>query len=540
VTLFSDAAGTQQAGSQAVGALAVGGTTATFATPVVARVVKVDLGAVTGTFYGARAAGLAEIEVIASGDVTSTDPPPPVTDPPPPPTDRQPPETTPAGNAPPLTPSGPPPDSAINTYFAEGASGDIFNYRLAVLNTTSTDTQVFVQYLRQGADPLTRAYAAPAHARITIAGSDVPELHNASFGAIVTAIPGVVAERTMSWDTGGAMSDATTAKALAAPSMSWYLAEGNSGFFDTFILLVNPSTTATAHASVSFFTQNGQVIQTTRDVLPNQRVTIVTGDMPELLMQSFGTTVLADAPILVERAMYFRNSQPMFVGGSAAGAVPAPATHWFLPEGQAGGFFSTFVLVANPNASPVDLTVRYLTAGGVARTDHLTLQPTQRWTVNLGDLPELNNSDVSTDISASAPVVAERSMYWPNPGPWYGSHNSLGLTELATKWALAEGEVGGTQSASTYILLANPGTAAADVTVTFYRERALPPVTITRSVPAGTRLTIDCGAEGLTSGERFGAVVSATQPIAVEHSMYWNTGGVLWGSGSNETGIKLP
>jgi hypothetical protein len=48
------------------------------------------------------------------------------------------------------------------------------------------------------------------------------------------------------------------------------------------------------------------------------------------------------------------------------------------------------------------------------------------------------------------------------------------------------------------------------------------------------------GAEGLTSGERFGAIVSATRPIAVEHSMYWNTGGTLWASGSNETGIKLP
>jgi hypothetical protein len=335
------------------------------------------------------------------------------------------------------------------------------------------------------------------------------------------------------------MSDATTAKALGAPSMSWYLAEGNSGFFDTYVLLVNPSSTMTAHTTISFFTQSGKVVNTTRDVGPNQRVTIVTGDIPELLMQSFGTTVQADAPILVERAMYFRNGQPMFVGGAAAGAVSAPATHWFLPEGQAGGFFSTFILVANPNPTPVDLTIRYLTAGGVARTDHLTLGATQRWTVNLNDLPELANSDVSTDISASGPVVAERSMYWPNSGPWYGSHNSVGLTELATSWGLAEGEVGGAHSANTYILLANPGTQSADVSVTFYREAGLPPITVTRTVPAGSRMTLDCGGEGL-SNERFGAVVSASQPIAVEHSMYWNTGGRLWGSGANETGIKLP
>jgi len=33
-----------------------------------ARVVRVELSAVTGTFYGAAAAGLAEIEVIARGE----------------------------------------------------------------------------------------------------------------------------------------------------------------------------------------------------------------------------------------------------------------------------------------------------------------------------------------------------------------------------------------------------------------------------------------------------------------------------------------
>jgi hypothetical protein len=49
----------------------------TFATPTVARVVRVEIGNVTGTFYGARTASLAEIEVIASGDTSSTPPPPP-------------------------------------------------------------------------------------------------------------------------------------------------------------------------------------------------------------------------------------------------------------------------------------------------------------------------------------------------------------------------------------------------------------------------------------------------------------------------------
>jgi hypothetical protein len=439
-------------------------------------------------------------------------------------------------------PAPTPVDGGVNTYFAEGAASDLFKYRLALLNTTALDTQAVVTFLREGDTPVARGYPLPAFSRFTVSASDIPELNGRSFGAIVNALPGVVAERTMSWDSGGDMSDATTAKALVAPSTTWYLAEGNAGFFDTFILLVNPSTTAAANASIDFLTQDGHVEHIDRQLAPSQRVTVyVNNDVPALTMQSFGTTIHSDTPILVERAMYFRNGEPMFVGGAASGAVPEGAPHWFLAEGQSGGFFSTYVLVSNPNSTPVDLDVRFLTAAGVARQDHLTLAATSRLTLNLNDYPELANSDVSTDISASGPVIAERTMYWPNnPGPWYGSHNSAGLTELSTKWGLAEGEVGGATGAKTYVLLANPGSASADVTLTFYRENGLPGLSLARTVPAGSRVTVDCGDAGLGDGERFGVAIFSGQPIAVERSVYWNTGGILWGSGSNEQGTKLP
>ena len=47
---------------------------------MVARAVRVDIGNVTGTFYGARTASLAEIEVIASGDIDAVPPPEPSED----------------------------------------------------------------------------------------------------------------------------------------------------------------------------------------------------------------------------------------------------------------------------------------------------------------------------------------------------------------------------------------------------------------------------------------------------------------------------
>jgi hypothetical protein len=67
VKLYSDAAGTVLVGTQKVGALAVSGTDVTFS-DVQARVVRVELDSVSGTFYGSKAASLGEIEIIARAE----------------------------------------------------------------------------------------------------------------------------------------------------------------------------------------------------------------------------------------------------------------------------------------------------------------------------------------------------------------------------------------------------------------------------------------------------------------------------------------
>jgi hypothetical protein len=271
----------------------------------------------------------------------------------------------------------------------------------------------------------------------------------------------------------------------------------------------------------------------------NARYTIWTNQIPELVQRSFATTVTAPLPILVERAMYFSGPHGVFEGGHASAAVPAGARDWFLAEGSTGAWFETFVLISNPNASAVTATIRYLTPAGVARTEVRTLPPTSRTTIHVDGLPGLASTDVSCSIAASGNIIVERSMYWPGvPGPWYGAHNSVGTTTLRTRWGLAEGEVGGPDGASTYVLLANPGSTAATATLTFYRE-AGQPIVVTRSVPAGSRQTVAASSVGLASGETFGVIVQSTQPIAVERSLYWNYRGALWTSGTNETGTAL-
>jgi hypothetical protein len=86
-------------------------------------------------------------------------------------------------------------------------------------------------------------------------------------------------------------------------------------------------------------------------------------------------------------------------------------------------------------------------------------------------------------------------MYWPAT-PWYEAHNGFGLTALGTKWAFGEGRVGGVCAWQTYILLANPGTTAANVTITYLRETAAPIVT-NHIVRATSRLTLSAAEYGL-------------------------------------------
>ena len=358
-----------------------------------------------------------------------------------------------ASDVPPAAPAG-----SVQTYYAEGASG-FFDYRVAVLNTAASAAWLNVSYLREGALPVARSYSVGAGRRMTISGDDVAELNGASFAAVISAPGTVISERTMRWRLNGG-DGAAGAKALAAPSTTWYLAEGNAGFFDTFVLLANPTATPTV-ATVDFLLDGGGVLRRQYSLGGNARYTIWTNEIPELTSRSFATTVRAPLPILVERAMYFRGAHGAFEGGHASAAVPAGATSWFLAEGSTGAFFETFVLISNPNASAVTATIRYLTPAGVARTEVHTLAPTSRTTIPVDDLqgwprptsPVRHRRDRDDhrrvlDVLAGARRGMARTTAWASPlsGP-VGSRRRRSRRSR-------RGRV--------YVLLANPGTPPAE------------------------------------------------------------------------------
>lgn len=419
----------------------------------------------------------------------------------------------------------------------EGATG-AFSERLAMVNPNPEDATLTVTYLREGAPPVMRDYTVAGNSRLTVDVNSVASLADTAVSAVVTAnTGGVVVERTMAW--GNLQQGGHTGKALADARTKWYLAEGHAGLFDTFILLANANGERT-QAHVSFLLEGGAPVHKSYDLGPNSRTTIYTNLIPELVGQAFSTTIESGLPITVERAMYFNTPNVQWDGGHGAAAVDAPATNWFVAEGCTAGMFDMFLLLANPGTAATTATVRYLLPSGQVVSRDYALPASSRTTVWVDQIPGLGSTDISASISAPLPIIVERAMYWGN-GAWTDGHASAGVTATGLKWALAEGEHGGSRGYVTYILLANPNGTDATARVTLLRAAGLPPLTMNVVVPANARLTVSSPQFPLGDGERFGVIVESQNgvPIVVERAMYWNGGGRYWGAGTNETAFKL-
>jgi glucose/arabinose dehydrogenase len=434
---------------------------------------------------------------------------------------------------------------ALTRYLAEGATSTFFGTSLALANPGTSPARALLRFLKEGGAVVTRPVTVPAKRRLTIDAGQLGATASASFATIVETSAEIVVERTMTWDQTG--YGAHTEKAVSGPSSTWYFAEGAQGFFYTYLLLNNP-TNAVNRAQVRWLVEGGSPVVQTFDVQPFARLTVDPGSYQELRDHSFGIEVtFQTAPGIAERAMYFGTPpDTLWKGGHESAGATAPALEWFLAEGATGPFFDTFVLVSNPGSSAANIEVTFFTSAGQTVTRTKSVPANSRLTVNIeGEgAPELANAAVATRVRStnSVPVVVERAQYWPNsPAEWYEAHNSFGVTQPGVRWGLGEGEVGRARSAQTYILLANPNSAAVTVTLEFLREAGAP-IVRNFSVPGNTRFNVSVGPGSNVpelSEERFGAIVSSTGPIVVERALYLNANGVVWSAGTNATGTPL-
>jgi autotransporter-associated beta strand protein len=436
---------------------------------------------------------------------------------------------------------------SITYYLSEGATGTFFDEDVLIANPNTDDAPVKLTFSKEDGSQVVDTRTVPAKSRMTVHVDQIAGLEATSgVSTQVTSQNGLplVVERSMFWD--NTRYAGSTGSSVDQPTSDWFFAEGSQGFFHTFVLINNPNATPT-DVTFTFFRESQAPVVKTITVGATTRLTLDCGTVPEIVNSSFGIGVHATQPVMAERSIYFDGRGNGQLGGTESSGVTSTSTHWFLAEGATGGFFDTFILVSNPNNTPANVTFQYLLPGGDTVTVRKTVGANARLTTNVGgeDDARLQNTAVSTVVTSDVPVIAERSMYWPGPPkPLIEGHNSFGVVDAGLKWGLAEGRTGTPFSYHTYILLANPQTTAANVTVTFLRESGAAPVVKTFTVPATSRFNIDSASDDLKElhDETFATVIEVTNnvPIIVERSMYWDSNGVQFSGGTNATAIRLP
>lgn len=335
--------------------------------------------------------------------------------------------------------------------------------------------------------------------------------------------------------------------AVAAPAQAqtptyrtWILAEGAANeFFTEEILIGNPNGVA-ATVDITLLPETGATIPVQHvTVPPTSRYTFRVNSV--VSSGAVGAVLQSDQPIVVERSMYW--AYGMRRGGHNSQGVAAPSANWYLAEGT-GGFFDTFVLITNTSAGPANVNVTFLLQNGSTVTAPFTIPGNGRKTIYVNaDFPQIQ-LPYSTVVHQSngATIVVERAMYW---NAFEGGHESTAVTAPNTTWLFAEGSTGGDASFDfqTYLLLANPGSQPANVTIDFFRDSGGPVQYQTVVAPTSrTTLSLD-GLEFANhvrelESASFSIKVTSTQPILAERSVYWSSSGVTFIDGHNTPGVN--
>ena len=445
------------------------------------------------------------------------------------------------------------PTASFRRFLAEGATGSFFTTSVALANPDPTNSaSVLLTFAKGDGTQVRHSVSVPPLREQVVAVGGIPGLEAADFATTIESNLPVAVSRTMAWDT-LPLLDRTRGYgmhaegAVAAPAAAWFLAEGSTVLdFDLFYLLYNPQATTT-HATVRFLRPGGAVTTRTYDLPARSRTTIYVNTIAGLEETDVSGDIAADAPIIVERAMYrSRAGQPFELGHASVG-VTALATQWFLAEGATGPFFDLYVLIANPSNTAASIDAHYAKPDGSVVTRQYTVPANGRFSVFVDAIAGLENTPVATTITStnSVPVVVERAMYWPGGFfDYYEGHSSAGSTVTARRWLVASAENDGTQGGQTFVLIANTssvaGTATIRVLPTPHVAQAKPLDPVTVALPPNSRTTVPIA--GFFGS--FGVLVESagTTPVdlVVESAVYRDAGGITWSAGANALATPLP
>ena len=250
-------------------------------------------------------------------------------------------------------------------------------------------------------------------------------------------------------DDGDGVTNLAEYRAGTHPRLSntWTLPEGATGFFAERLALANPDSTP-ADVTLTFLRPAPSTpITRTYSLLPYGRTTIDVNAVAGLGQADVSTVITANTGgVVAERTMFWGDQ---FYGGHTGKAIERTGTTWYLAEGAANSFFTTFVLLANPGSTPATATVTFLLEPSGTFTRSYSVPANSRVTIYTNEVQDasggrpLNGRSFSTQVTSTAPIAVERSMYFTNARVWNGGHEAAAVPAPRTSWYVAEGATGG-------------------------------------------------------------------------------------------------
>ena len=206
--------------------------------------------------------------------------------------------------------------------------------------------------------------------------------------------------------------------------------------------------------------------------------------------------VKSDVPVIPERAQYRNNRRE---GHDSIGTT-VPLNDFFLAEGSTAWGFTEWVLVQNPNNSDVEVALTYMTSGGPKPQAPFTMPANSRKTIKVND--QVPNSDLSTKVHGSKPIIAERAMYWSNtPDGLEACHDQIGSGPAHLTFYLADGQTSDTRE--TWTLVQNPNSSNVRIAIYYLPENGTPFKAFMDAVPANSRKTYNMAGGRGNSWESF-------------------------------------
>lgn len=206
-------------------------------------------------------------------------------------------------------------------------------------------------------------------------------------------------------------------------------------------------------------------------------------------------------------------SSPQTPNDPTASALDtADGGSWYFAEGSTAPPFDTWILIQNPNPSPVPARITLQPEGLPPITRQLLLPPTSRTSIYANQL--LPNAAFSTRIDAPMRILAERAMY-----AGFDGHAVSAITSPSTVWYFADGAT--TPPFDTWILLQNPNPEPTTVHLTFYRESGS---LATSDLSVGPYSRASVYVNQLLPNAAFSTRVDADKPVVAERAMYRSPG----------------